>query len=77
MISGDELDELRQLCEENARLKKLLTNHDIAWEEPTATAPIPATTKSAPAPTQFTAVSNPPAQQMAWQRPHNERHSVY
>jgi hypothetical protein len=52
--SLNEQDELRQLREENARLKELLTRHGIAWEEPTATAPIPAPTESAPAPTHFT-----------------------
>ena len=35
----NEPDELRRLREENARLKKLLTQHGIAWEEPTAAAP--------------------------------------
>ena len=54
MVSGGEQDELRQLREENARLKELLTQHGIAWEEPTTTAPIPATAESAPTPTHFT-----------------------
>lgn len=52
--SLNEQDELRQLREENARLKELLTQHGIAWEEPTTTAPIPATAESAPTPTHFT-----------------------
>lgn len=47
-------DELRRLREENARLKELLTQHGIAWEEPTAAAPVPAPKESAPAPTHFT-----------------------
>jgi len=50
--SLNEQDELCQLREENTRLKELLTQHGIAWEEPTATAPAP--TESAPAPTHFT-----------------------
>lgn len=52
--SLNEQDELRRLREENARLKELLTRHGIAWEEPTAPAPVPAPTESAPAPTHFT-----------------------
>lgn len=48
-------EELRRLREENARLKDLLTNHGIAWEEPTAPAPISAPTESAPVQTHFTA----------------------
>ncbi|MBN2646062.1 MAG: DEAD/DEAH box helicase family protein, partial [Desulfuromonadaceae bacterium] len=52
--SLNEQDELRRLREENARLKELLTGHGIAWEEPTATVPVPAPTESAPTQTQFT-----------------------
>ncbi len=54
MVSGGEQDELRQLREENARLKELLTQHGIAWEEPTIPEPAPAPTESAPASTHFT-----------------------
>jgi hypothetical protein len=52
--SQNQRDELRRLREENTRLKELLTQHGIAWEEPTAAAPVPAPTESAPAPTHFT-----------------------
>ena len=52
--SLNEQDELRRLREENARLKELLTQHGIAWEEPTIPEPVPAPTESAPAPTHFT-----------------------
>ncbi|MCW5597951.1 MAG: DEAD/DEAH box helicase [Nitrosomonas sp.] len=52
--SQNEQDKLRRLREENARLKELLTQHGITWEEPTAAAPVPAPTESAPAPTHFT-----------------------
>lgn len=50
----NEQDELRQLREENTRLKGLLTRHGITWEEPTAPAPLSAPTESAPPPTHFT-----------------------
>jgi hypothetical protein len=50
--SLNEQDELCQLREENARLKELLTQHGIAWEEPAI--PETAPTESAPAPTHFT-----------------------
>jgi hypothetical protein len=40
MVSGGEQDELRQLREENARLKELLTQHGIAWEEPAISEPV-------------------------------------
>jgi len=51
MISGSmENDELRQLREENARLKDLLSKHGIQWEEPTPTiikpSPSPETSSS-------------------------------
>ncbi|MDT8443148.1 MAG: DEAD/DEAH box helicase family protein [Desulfuromonadales bacterium] len=46
----NEQDELCQLREENARLKKLLTQNGIAWEEPAIPEPVPAPTESAPAP---------------------------
>ena len=52
--SLNEQDELRRLSEENARLKELLTQHGIAWEEPLIPEPVPAPTESAPAPTHFT-----------------------
>ena len=52
--SLNEQDERRRLREENDRLKKLLTHHGIAWEKPTISEPVPAPTKSAPAPTYFT-----------------------
>lgn len=39
-------DKLRQLRDENARLKKLLTQHGIAWEEPTIFEPAPVPTES-------------------------------
>ena len=52
--SQNEQDELCQLREENARLKELLTQHDIAWEEPAIPEPVPAPTESAPAPNHFT-----------------------
>lgn len=51
--SQNEQDELRRLRKENARLKKLLTQHGIAWEKPATTEPVPAPTESAPAPTHF------------------------
>jgi hypothetical protein len=54
MVSGGEQDELRRLREENARLKELLTQHGIAWEEPTTTEYVPASTEPTPAPTHFT-----------------------
>ena len=54
MVSGGEQNELRRLREENARLKELLTQHGIAWEEPTISEPVPAPTESAPAQTHFT-----------------------
>jgi hypothetical protein len=47
MVSGGEQDELRRLREENARLKELLNQQGIAWEDP----PIP---EPVPAPTHFT-----------------------
>lgn len=47
-------DELQRLREENTRLKELLTQHGIAWEEPTIPEPVPAITESAPAPNHFT-----------------------
>ncbi len=50
--SLNEQDERCQLRGENARLKKLLTQHGIAWEEPAIPEPVP--TESAPAPTHFT-----------------------
>lgn len=50
----NEQDELRQLREENTRLKDLMTRHGITWEEPTAPAPLSAPTESAPPPTHFT-----------------------
>lgn len=53
MVSGGERDELRRLREENARLKKLLTQHGIAWEEPAIPEPVPAPAESAPTPTYF------------------------
>ena len=52
MVSGGEKDELRRLREENARLRELLTQHGIAWEEPAI--PEPVLTESAPIPTHFT-----------------------
>lgn len=52
--SLNEQDELRRLREENTRLKELLTQNGITWEEPISTAPIPASTESAPVPTHFT-----------------------
>ena len=52
--SLNEHDELHQLREENAHLKKLLTNHGIIWEEPPIPEPAPAPTESAPTPTHFT-----------------------
>lgn len=39
MVSGGEQDELRRLREENSRLKELLTQQGIAWEEPTIPGP--------------------------------------
>jgi len=40
----NERDELRRLRNENARLKNLLTQHGISWEEPTIPEPVPAST---------------------------------
>ncbi len=37
------------------RSEELLTQHDIAWEEPTTPEPVPAPTASAAAPSHFTA----------------------
>jgi superfamily II DNA or RNA helicase len=51
--SVNKQDELRRLREENARLKELLTQHGLAWEEPTIHEPAPAPTESAPAQTHF------------------------
>jgi len=39
--SLNEQDELQRLCKENARLKELLTQHGITWEEPPITEPVP------------------------------------
>ena len=50
----NEQDELCQLREENARLKELLTQHGIAWEESSIPEPVPVTTEPVPAPTHFT-----------------------
>lgn len=50
----NELNELRQLREENARFKDLLTRHGIAWEKPTAPLTHSAPTEFAPAQTHFT-----------------------
>ncbi len=50
----NEKDELRRLRNENARLKKLLTQHGFAWEEPAIPEPVPAKTESAPFTTHFT-----------------------
>lgn len=50
----NEHDELRQLREENARLKDLLTRHGIAWEEPTAPVTPSAPKESAPVQNHFT-----------------------
>lgn len=36
----NEQDELRRLREENGRLKELLTQHGIAWEEPPIPEPV-------------------------------------
>ena len=47
-------DELRQLREENARLKALLTQHGISWEEPTTSEPVFAPPEPAPVPLHFT-----------------------
>jgi superfamily II DNA or RNA helicase len=52
--SLSEQDELHQLRVENARLKEMLTQHGIAWEESTAPEPVPAPTESAPVQTHFT-----------------------
>lgn len=52
--SLNEQDELQRLREENARLKELLTQHGITWEEPSIPEPVPAPNESAPAPTHFT-----------------------
>jgi len=54
MVSGGEQDELWRLREENARLRELLIQHGIAWEEPAIPEPVPAPTESAPAQTHFT-----------------------
>ena len=53
--SQNEQDELRQLREENARLKELLTWHGIAWQELTFSESVSAPTESVPSPTHFTA----------------------
>lgn len=52
--SQNEQDELCQLRQENCRLKELLTQHGIAWEEPTIPEPAPAPIEFARAPTNFT-----------------------
>jgi hypothetical protein len=40
--SLSEQDEQHQLRVENARLKELLTQHGIVWEEPAIPEPVPA-----------------------------------
>ena len=50
----NERDELRRLRDENARLKKLLTQHGISCEESTIPESVPAPTESAPFSTQLT-----------------------
>lgn len=52
--SPDTHDELRRLREENARLKALLTQHAIAWEEPVTPEPATAPPEPAPVPIHFT-----------------------
>ncbi|MBN2234356.1 MAG: hypothetical protein JW706_04345 [Opitutales bacterium] len=47
-------DELRRLRGENARLKELLIQHGVAWEEPAIPEPVPDPTESAPTPAHFT-----------------------
>jgi hypothetical protein len=49
-----EQDELRRLREDNARLKALLTQHGIPWEEPITPEPVLAPPEPAPVPTHFT-----------------------
>ncbi len=52
-LTADIQNELRRLRRENERLKDLLTQHGIAWQEPTSYEPTSAPTESAPAPTHF------------------------
>ena len=49
-------DELQRLREENARLKALLTRHEIPWEEPPVADSQSTPSKPTPEPAQFTAV---------------------
>jgi hypothetical protein len=54
MVPDGEEDELRRLREENGRLKALLIQHGIAWDEPSIPEPVPAPTDSTPTETHFT-----------------------
>ena len=53
MVSGGEQAELRRLRAENARLKRLLTQRGIAWEEPPIAESTPAPTEPGAARTHF------------------------
>jgi len=47
-------DELRWLRDENARLKNLLTQHGVSWEESTSSEPVPTSTQSVSVPARLT-----------------------
>ena len=53
MVSAGEQDELRRLLDENARLKALLNQHGITWEEPHAPESAQAPPEPVPATNQF------------------------
>lgn len=50
----DDAETLRRLCEENARLKGLLKQHGIEWEEASSCKPIPAPSVGRPGPVHLT-----------------------
>lgn len=54
MVENDNCKNCMRREEENSRLKKLLTQYGITWEEQTAPAHIPVPTESAPAQAHFT-----------------------
>jgi len=53
-VGNEKCKDCKRLEEENTRLKKLLTQHGIIWEEPAKTISAPASTEPAHAPTHFT-----------------------
>ncbi|MBN2792366.1 MAG: DEAD/DEAH box helicase family protein [Desulfuromonadales bacterium] len=53
MVENENCKNCMRLEEENARLKKMLTQHGIAWEYPTTTESAPASTEPTHVPTHF------------------------